>query len=320
MRVLLLLLSVLLGLSATARAEDGVGVVVIGDATFQPQFATQLESWLQQHGHKVVPSALSPEAITRMIDCFVIEDEECARGVFEKVGRSQSLVFARLDVAPEAEAERTITVTAYWYDKGRDAIAERRHCERCTSVILEHTADDLMSALTRAGQRGTGMLVVTSTPAGARVLINGNAVGITPLEYELASGEHTLTLSHDQYAVETRAVAIRTGETTRVTVPLSHADDGGAGRARTLPLALMVGGGVALAAGMVLYAVDEDDDGSQFEYRDTAPLGVGLGVAGVAALGVGAYLYFRGSETEPRSAPTLSLGRAGAVVGWARSF
>jgi len=79
------LLALLLMLSTTAAYAGGdIGVVVTGEATMQPQLAAQLEGWLRQHGHQLIASPLPPEAVNTLIDCFVIEDENCARGVIDK--------------------------------------------------------------------------------------------------------------------------------------------------------------------------------------------------------------------------------------------
>src|SRR5262245_10671869 len=151
MRRLLHLATLLLVLS-TAPARGDVGVVVTGEATMQPQLAAQLEAWLRQHGHTLISAPLAPEAINTLIDCFVIEDEGCARKVVEKRAKSKSVVFARVEVQPGSiqGTERTVTLTAYWFDKGKDAVAERRFCERCTELTLKSTADELMAALSGA--------------------------------------------------------------------------------------------------------------------------------------------------------------------------
>ena len=63
-------LALVLLFTAPARAgrsgSNDVGVVVVGEATMQPQLAAQLESWLRQHGHSLVPAPLPPDAINTM--------------------------------------------------------------------------------------------------------------------------------------------------------------------------------------------------------------------------------------------------------------
>src|ERR1051325_10732280 len=95
-------LALLIALGSPALADGDVGVIVTGEGSMQPQLAAEIEGWLSQHGHTLVPSPLPPEAITALIDCFVIEDEGCARGIVEKRAKATSLLFARLDTKSNA--------------------------------------------------------------------------------------------------------------------------------------------------------------------------------------------------------------------------
>lgn len=88
---------------------------------------------------------------------------------------------------------------------------------------------------------------------------------------------------------------------------------------------LLVGGGLAaIAAGAVVLMFDEDPGNAGADhtitrfYRDTAPWGVGVGIAGLAAVGVGAWLLLH-PERGP-SGPVISLGRSGGGIGWAGAF
>src|SRR5688500_838697 len=119
MRVLALW--VVLLFASPAYASGDVGVVVVGEVTMQPALAAHLDAWLRQHGHQLSPAPLPPDAINTLTDCFVMEDEACARKVVEKRARTQAVLFARVDLKIEdGQADRTVTLTAYWFDKGRD--------------------------------------------------------------------------------------------------------------------------------------------------------------------------------------------------------
>lgn len=305
--------------AAPARADDGVGVVVTGEATMQPQLAAQLETWLKAHGHALVSAPLPPEAINTLIDCFVIEDQSCARRVVEKRAKS-AVVFAQVSVtAGETALDRTVTLTAYWLDKGRDAIAERRQCERCTDVTLRKTADELMAALTGAGSgSGRGLLKVESTPSGADVLVDGKRVGITPFEQPLPLGDHRLVVQAPGRNPAARRISLKKGQPTAVEAVLAPTP--GRGLAY-----LTIGTGVALAvAGGVLFALDEDvpADPMKPDYFDSAPAGVAVAAGGAVVLGVGVFLAVRsGKKSVLKSAPAVSLARGGGgVFGWAGRF
>lgn len=311
MRAALVLL--LTAWTSVAQA-GGVGVVVTGDATLQPQLTAQLEGWLRQHGHELVASPLPPDAVNSLIDCFVIEDPACARGVVEKRAKTTTVVFARVDVSDNATSGmRDVTITAYWFDKGHEPIAERRSCEHCTDEMVRTETDGLMMALA-GNQRDAGRLAVTAAPAGATVLVDGKVVGAAPVEVPLAAGDHQVTCRHAGHRDDLRTVTIKVGETTPLAVVLVSA----AAPRSKLPYYVIGAGGALLLTGLVLYATSEEDTGATFEYRDTKPLGIGVSLVGLAVGGLGGYLWFKRAPAE--SAPALALTRGGAYVGWSRAF
>lgn len=310
-----LLAAALLSLAAvTARADDTVGVVVTGEGNIQPVLVAYLETWLRAHGHDLVSAPLPPEAINALIDCFVIEEQACARQVVEKRAKSKAVVFAQATVASGAGADRTVTLTAYWIAKGKDAVAERRACERCTDAAMRTTADELMTALAGAG---ASRLKLTSSPTGARVLVDGKPIGQTPLERNLALGNHKLVLELPGRPAETRKVTAKKGEPLTLDVTFAPEPP----KPNRVPAYLTLAGAVVLgAAGGYLLKIDEDvpTDSTDPTYRDTAPAGVALAAAGGVALGVGVYLLVR--KPSRRAAPTVSLVPGGGVLGWAGRF
>jgi hypothetical protein len=132
--------------AATAHA-DKVGIVVTGEARLQPQLTSQLERWLHDRGHTVVPGALEPDAINTLVDCFVLEDLGCARGVVSARASANSVVYARVDQTTNADGTLEVSVTGYWFQKEHEAIAERRVCSACTDEKMFATVDELMHAL-----------------------------------------------------------------------------------------------------------------------------------------------------------------------------
>jgi hypothetical protein len=309
---------VLLSTSA-ARADGTVGVVVTGEATMQAPLVAQLEGWLRAHGHRLLPSPLPPDAINSLVDCFVIEDQKCARDVVEKRSKAESLVFARVEVSP-GDAGRDITLTAYWFVKGHNAIAERRVCERCSQDTLRGTADNVMTVL--AGSTATsGRLKLTSDPAGMMVLFDNSAIGATPLERDVSAGEHTIILTHGGLTVGQRKLTIHAGEVAEITVPVHepervevHERDDKVPR---LGVGGVIVGGAAVVAGVVMI-VKGGDDGSAPTYRDFRTPGYFVVSGGIAAAAVGGYLWWRGGQSG--SAPVASISSGGAYLGWMRSF
>ncbi|CAN5525190.1 hypothetical protein BH11MYX1_BH11MYX1_34270 [soil metagenome] len=147
-RVALFAASALLAvLASTSTARADVGVVVTGEATLQPQLLSHLETWLRHHGHSIYASALEPDAINTLIDCYVVEDLNCARKVIEARAKSTAIVYARVESAPASNGTRDISIVGYWMEKGHDMMAERRTCHKCTEKQMHEIADDLMLSL-----------------------------------------------------------------------------------------------------------------------------------------------------------------------------
>jgi hypothetical protein len=309
----LVLLSILL-LSSTVRAES-VGVVVTGEPTMQPQLVKQLETWLKKHGHQLVPAPLQPDAINTLIDCFVIEDEGCARALIEKRAKANAVVYARVDVQAGGDLEKTVTVSAYWFEKGQPAVAERRFCQRCNDTALRSTAEDLISALAKAGhKKGNGKLKLSSNPPGAKVVVDNKDVGVTPLEHDVLAGPHEVVIGNGSDA-ETRFVEVKPGDTIPVDVALKSKASG----KTMLPVGAMAIGAALVVTGVVMLAVDQDRRPDQPpEINNTAPLGVGLAIGGLA-VAAGGFAWWR-MTGKRESAPVATVGPHGAVIGWAGRF
>jgi hypothetical protein len=69
-----------------------------------------------------------------------------------------------------------------------------------------------------------GRIIVRSTPAGARVLVDGRDVGKTPLTVpNLSRGSHTVRVMRDGYATQDRRVNLASRASTTLTVRLPRA-------------------------------------------------------------------------------------------------
>lgn len=67
-----------------------------------------------------------------------------------------------------------------------------------------------------AAAKATGSINVSSTPSGARVLVDGNVRGVTPLRLDdLALGRHTIVLESSAGIIQ-RVVAVAPGTTTEI--------------------------------------------------------------------------------------------------------
>ncbi|MCW5802054.1 MAG: PEGA domain-containing protein [Deltaproteobacteria bacterium] len=301
------------------RVDHEVGVVVTGEATIQPQLAHQLELWMTKTGHKLVATPLAPDAVNAIIDCFVIEDEPCARQVFDKRSKTGTIVYARADVQAGSTAmERDVALTAYWFDRSANTlVSKKKRCERCNEDKLRAAADELANELAATAGK-VGHLKCKSDPVGADVSVGNRKIGVTPLEQPLAPGTYKVVVGQ-----ESRDVTVVAGQTVDVDIslPFRGGGRGGGKRSRTPAIGVMAAGVALLATGVVLFAMDEDikESGPQPRtFNDTAPLGVGLAITGVVVTGVGAYLY--GKKPSRRSSPVGAVTPNGGFVGWAGRF
>ena len=65
-----------------------------------------------------------------------------------------------------------------------------------------------------------GFLSINSEPSGAEIFIDGKYIGKTPLEIEVTTGNHTLTLTKDEYEQYFTNLTLNIGERKEITVKL----------------------------------------------------------------------------------------------------
>jgi hypothetical protein len=312
-------LAALAALGSPAHADGDVGVIVTGEGSVQPQLEAHIEDWLSRHGHRLVPSPLPPEAISALIDCFVAEDQTCARNVVEKRAKSSSMVYARVDSRNATSGAREVTLTAYWFDKGHDAVAERKICQRCNEQALQTTTDEIMRKLLGSGD---GHVKFRSNPAGARITIDGHDIGVTPLDWDLPAGKHAIVMDRRGLASASSEIVV-VGDRTEVLAlelaPLpavERVDEA----SRIVPIAMLAAGGALIATGAVLIAIDQDPGRSEpAVIRNTAPAGIGLAIGGAAISSFGAYLLWFHAPRATQT-PVATFTSDTAYVGWAGRF
>jgi PEGA domain len=316
-------LALLAALGSPAHAGDDVGVIVTGEGSLQPQLTAQIESWLSQHGHKLVASPLPPDAITALVDCFVMQDSSCARGVVEQRATSTSMVFARLDTKDNASnGTRDVTLTAYWFDKGHEAISQSKTCQRCTDQSLRTTADEIMKKLVGGGD--VGHLKIKSTPPGAKIIIDGQAIGVTPLDWDLPSGKHTIQMDKAGLKSETRDVLVLSNKTDLFAMKLVPASEESHGEEQPLPRIIpigmaAVGGALLVAGGLMIYYDQDPVPSAPPTIHNTGPAGAALMISGAVVGGAGAaWLLFRSPKAT--SAPVAAVTRDSAYIGWGGRF
>lgn len=310
------LVVVVLALLALPAHAGTVGVVVTGDSTLQAPLSRHLEGWLRSHGH-TVGDPPPVDAVSTLLDCMVMDDEDCARGVVDVRATTSSVVFAEVR-KPRIRTRNATTLIVYWFVKGKQPVGMRRACEDCTEDLLASLLDEMLTTVVGASELERGRLVLHSKPEGMTVILDNENVGITPLERELPAGKHAIVLMWRGRKVGERTLVIEPEVTAEITVPVTLPRDEGS-RSRVVPGIVLAVGGAAVVAGALLYFTSDVDDGTKPRYRDDKPVGIGLAAGGVALSAVGTYLWLRSGGSKD-SQPVVSVGHDGGYIGWTRAF
>ena len=165
---------------------------------------------------------------------------------------------------------------------------------------MRGAADSLIASLAPAATVATGRLKLDSTPSGMIVMLDGQKIGVTPIDRDIAVGEHAIVLVDGGTQVGERQVKILSGATVEVTVPVVYPPTNPKYRpppdpSRVPPVLCWVGGGLLLGGSGVMFYLGQqggpDHPDDKYRYRGATPTGVGLAAAGAAAIGVGIWLW-----------------------------
>ena len=321
LRSLLLTTVIAVGaLAGSARAE-AISLMITGDDAKQPVIEATLVPWLAKQGYEAQVAPPDDPVFAALVNCWVLNDQTCNRVV------KSSTLFVNVDLDRDNQRQiDKITLTGWLYGSdGAFVISSSEPCEPCSNELLGPRAEDMVERLFAKRDQGQTSLQITSTPSGARVLIDGVLAGVTPLFMETSSGPHTITIEHPGRRTETQRVELKKDEPKVIDVKLAiDGSSGGSGRRNPLFLGVAGVGVAAIIGGVVLFAIDEDDTGlppTQKYYFDSAPGGIALAGAGVAAAAVGTILYLSSGGTSPARTPTAWLAPGhGAGVGLAGTF
>jgi len=252
------------------------------------------------------------------VDPLACVDETCYRRAAPALG------VAYLVTGAVGERQKTYDITLELVN-GRTGAVIGTHRARCEICGVEEAGEKMglaASALRsrlEAVAKAPARFVIRSRPAGALVTMDGQPLGRTPLDREIAGGAHTLQISAEGYDATERSLTVVSGVDETLDLELLPlASKFPFRKAGWAALAL---GAAALAAGIYAEAIDGDEIpcsaaekdpwGHCPNLRNTRVLAaalVGLGV-GAATLG-GVWLYLgqgRGPRGEP-SAVAIGVG------------
>jgi hypothetical protein len=297
---------------------------------------------VQDAGWHLVDSELSAQATARLLGCLHRDRDNrggCLSEVFARTKVERALVVQATSTIDEGKRTRLLLAVVF-RPSGKMLALEQRFCGRCDEGML---ADAALIAVGRAirearSQAAPSWLRVRSTPPGAQVILDGRVIGATEVEFRVYPGRHIVRLEKSGFASATREVSVDDGEHAVIDAPLvasaptsAPADTNAStrqasrGKSRLVPWMLLGGGAAALATGGLLLAWDagdrfDDGDRRQLKARDTTPYALGVGGAGILAVGAGIVLLLRSRATADGPAPFVSSSGEATWIGLRGSF
>ena len=145
------------------------------------------------------------------------------------------------------------------------------------------------------------VIELKSEPTGAQIILDGQRIGITNGSFQTFPGPHHVTLERDGYLTESIQIAAAEGKPAQISamlraapVPVRAPGRLRARRSRLVGEVVMAAGVAAILGGIMLHAANHPPvPESEEQYWQSAVPGTVIGVAGLAALGAGAYLWWR---------------------------
>lgn len=339
-------LAVALLWAPASRAEPGA-VVVNGRATAHEQTvaSTALTDQLRAAGWVIAAKPLAAKEASAVTTCLTTADGwKCASRVARDKGLTRMVVLS-LD-PQQKDGVTTVVINARLILTSADSVfVSQRFCDHCTDDTLANLVREVTQELVdrNALHGGRTVLIVKSTPQGARFSIDGTSVGATDASIDTIPGHHAVRIELDGFEIAERGADAVEGTTVEVSVTLqrtpskqkSPLGDGNGRphvgepevvvthRSRLVPALLIIGGGLAVIGGGVAIALDQDDDitkpATQDQpryYYDTMLPGIASVAAGAVVVGFGGYLWWKYSKAAPIVAPVAG----GAVAGVGGSF
>jgi hypothetical protein len=277
-----------------------------------------------------LPAKLSSKESAGLLRCLDPgEPWGCIPGTVNAQGIYRALVVEAQKRQAEDGSPLVVLTAKLVVTRPHALVTKQKFCEHCTDDRLTETSSELAQQLLQelAVRIGRTVLVVKSTPSGARITLDGEPLGGTDATYNTYPGSHVVIVEKAGYLTQTVTIEAEDGKTAEVAVTLRESERSSvptiteplAKPSRVVPLTLAGVGVVGLGTGgILLYLGQQDGPDDKTLHRRATTLGIVAGVAGIAALATGAIVWWRGSGA---GTPTVSAGSGGgATVGWMGSF
>jgi hypothetical protein len=326
---------------------------VLQDVPTEVVMVLPIESWGAIEGH--VPRALVDriEDGLRRGNFTVIDaaanggpipsgecDEACVRST---VAGTDATHLVRASVVVDGR-DYNVRVELFLGETGELVATSNDICEICGHEELADMVGGLAATLRRklsAAVDPPPLLRVVAEPAGSLVTVDGEVVGVTPVEVTVAPGEHDIVVKKAGYVSHRARLAFLDGvvETIRTDlevapviveeIPVEEAPKrrgGEASRARPLAWASLGVGAAATAGGVALLILDErpirsdctgenvDATGNCRWRYNTLGGGVVLTIVGAGALALGAALLVRDRRRRGDEERRVAVGARGVEV------
>lgn len=310
-------LAVVLGLPARARADDRppertvamMSAQVGGDAdpALRGQVQEAVRRGLDAAGYDLVDRDQLRDALADAPDLIDCSSSTCLSQISDKAGANR---FLRAMVEASGAA---YTVELELLDLEGDSLRRlEESCAVCTIVELSELVTKVAEALMTTKAVKPVPVVIVTQPEGARLQVDGRAIGQAPYTGDLAPGEHRVTAHLAGHGEVDRTIEVKAvGKEQRfeiILAPIAGDDRQAPSRPYKLLKFATAGTGVAaLATGAVLVWIDGDgtcgSSDTECERRyDTltgglASIGLGLVLAGGSA-----WMFVRDADDARRAA------------------
>lgn len=307
-----------------ARADDG-SIVIGGAAEDRDRsvVGAAVAATAREAGWALSRDPVAAPDVDRLLACSdPIRPWACVPASLGSRGIRRVFVFA-VDHKQTASGAPMVVLTAKLIVQAPQGLAVRqRFCEHCADDRLTGASTELARQLLHdlAVRSGRTVLDVASTPPGAQIALDGQPIGATNATFNTFPGPHVVVVEKPGFRVERRTVVAEEGKTAAVAVVLAPADRsaGPVRWSRALLGALIGSGALAVTAGGVLLDLgSRGGSHDKYRYAGATPAGAALGVAGVAAIAAGVYVWWR---MPGPPAPGAAIADRGLVAGWATAF
>lgn len=203
---------------------------------------------------------------------------------------------------------------------GTVVLTEDETCEICgieeVATLLDSQGAMLQTRLASMGA-GPAMLVLDTSPSGAVVYVDGEAVGTTPIERPVLEGSHRVRVSLDGYVAEERELGFVNGARQELKLELKRTP--GNARARVLGVVGLTTGLALVGAGVALAVLDDREykptcSGANIDADMDCKYLYNTGPLGAAMLGVGAIVGTLGAVALYRNRGRKAAGKPSARV------